>query len=102
MQLPSDITGGFWFYPPFVPHPLVVGQVWRKCGPIDALRIESMQFLGCPHFDGGLPGISVRFSEFKRGRVRWCKDRMFIPANNETSFLIFLLESGRTLCKKEA
>ena len=36
------------------------GQIWRKQGPYDWIRIERIIMPGYPDYDGGLPGMVVR------------------------------------------
>jgi hypothetical protein len=40
-RLPSDLPGGWEFNSPFKAKPLAKGQVWRKCGPLDAIKIDT-------------------------------------------------------------
>lgn len=40
MKSPGDLPGAWSFHAPLQAAEFKVGQVWRKCGPVDALRIE--------------------------------------------------------------
>lgn len=81
-RLPDDLPGGWEHVAEFEPHPLAVGQVWRKMGPIDALRIERVMLPGNPQYDGGAPGISVRRTVYSH-RVKWAKDTAFMGGLEE-------------------
>ncbi|MDH0609858.1 hypothetical protein N5D28_13325 [Stutzerimonas stutzeri] len=81
-RLPDDLPGGWEHVAEFEPHPLAVGQVWRKMGPIDALRIERVMLPGNPQYDGGAPGISVRRTVYSH-RVKWSKDTGFWGGSQE-------------------
>lgn len=78
--LPNDLPGGWNFNKPFIAVPLEVGQVWRKAGPADAIKIVRVMQPGHSEYDGGLPGISVRRSEIAK-KVRWLSDTEFWPGN---------------------
>jgi hypothetical protein len=77
-KLPNDLPGGWAFDKPFSPEPLAVGQVWRKAGPSDAVKIERVMQPGQANHDGGIPGMSVRRTEIA-SKVRWKKDTEFWP-----------------------
>lgn len=81
MELPDDLAGGWMFTEPFKPVALRHGQIWRKCGPGDALRIKRIMMPGQADYDGGLQGISVIPSRIKRNKVVWAEDSFFIPGN---------------------
>lgn len=83
MKLPDNLPGGWTFNASFVPCPLEKGQVWRKCGPSDAIEIIRVMQPGHREFDGGLPGISVRSSEIGSHRVFWRKDTWFMPGSEQ-------------------
>ncbi len=59
---------------------LYVGQVWRKHGPCDWLRIKAIHLPDYPGADGGAPGVSVQFRHWKG---RWRSQRYFFLANNQ-------------------
>lgn len=77
MDLPNDLPGGWEFLAPYVPTELEAGQVWRKCGPIDALKIVRVMLPGNKEHDGGAPGISVRPSVIGRKGVKWSSTTWF-------------------------
>lgn len=77
MKLPKDLPGGWTFHAPFNTAEFKVGQVWRKCGPVDALRIERILLPGYPRYDGGAPGISVRQSTVGSSGIYWSKKTWF-------------------------
>jgi len=71
------------------------GQVWRKSGPFDWLRVKTIMFPGTPGDDGGLPGVSFD-ALGKNGKgisgLGW-----FVPAENEEPVLKWLENTGRYL-----
>lgn len=40
-----------------------VGQVWRSGGPCGWVRVEAIELPDHPGYDGGAPGIVVRYRE---------------------------------------
>lgn len=76
--LPSDLPGGWSFDKPYSQEPIAVGQVWRKAGPSDAVKVVRVMQPGHAEHDGGIPGISVRRTEIAN-TVRWKKDTEFWP-----------------------
>jgi len=93
MKFPENLPGGWEFNEPFVPAPLAKGQVWRKCGPSDAIEIVRVMQPGHEEFDGGLRGISVRSSQIGNQAVRWSKHTWFMPGT-ERLILKRLEEDG--------
>lgn len=89
--LPSDLPGGWAFDRAFSLAPLAAGQVWRKAGPSDAVKIERVMQPGGDEYNGGIPGISVRRTEIAR-KVRWKKDTEFWPG--PVSALLERLRAG--------
>lgn len=81
MELPDDLPGGWMFTEPFKPVALRPGQIWRKCGPGDALKIKGIMMPGQADYDGGLEGVSLIPSRIKRNRVVWAGDSFSIPGN---------------------
>jgi len=79
MKFPENLPGGWEFTEPFSPSPLAKGQVWRKCGPSDAIEVVRVMQPDHAEFDGGLPGISVRSSQIGNRAVMWRKDTWFMP-----------------------
>lgn len=71
------------------------GQVWRKAGPFDWLRVEKVMLPGTPGDDGGLPGVSFdtlgKHGKSKRG------SSLFLPASKEADVLEWLASTGREL-----
>ncbi len=90
-SLPHDLPGGWAFEKPFASVPLAIGQVWRKAGPGDAIKIERIMQPGQADHDGGIPGISVRRTEIA-SKVRWKNDTEFWPGT--ASMLYERLEEG--------
>ena len=68
------------------------GQIWKKAGPSDALKIVSV------HFDEDkLPGISVKISYINaRFKMAWRRKTSFIPVSRKR-FGAFMRETGRSL-----
>jgi len=97
MKLPKELKGVARFDAPFVAAPIKAGQVWRKSGPCDALKIEKVMLRGTPDDDGGLPGIVCRFSRLARGRIVWGQT-FFRAARTEADLLEDLKTEGRALC----
>lgn len=67
-HLPKDLYGGWSFVRPFTPEPLAINQVWRKCGPVDALKIMAVRFEGDSR---DLQGISVNATSINKNTVTW-------------------------------
>lgn len=84
-RLPTDLPGGWEFTAPFQTVPLDVGQVWRKCGPVGAIRIIRVMQPGRPEYDGGLPGISVVQTQIgdRSTRVHWSRQSVFWPGSEK-------------------
>lgn len=97
MKLPKELKGGGRFDAPFVEAPVKAGQVWRKSGPCDALKVERVMLPGTPDDDGGAPGIVCRFSKIARGRIVWGQ-RFFRLARSEAELLAEMKKEGRALC----
>ena len=74
---------------------LVEGQVWRKAGPYDWLRVTDIMLPGSPKDDGGLPGVS--FDALGRnGRGK--KDMgWFVPGRDQETIIDWLCNTGRFL-----
>ena len=79
MKLPTNLPGGWEFTEPFKPCRIEKGQIWRKCGPSDAVEVVRVMLPGRLDYDGGLPGISVRSTQIGNQAVTWRKDTWFIP-----------------------
>jgi len=71
-----------------------VGNIYRKSGPCDWVKIVRIQMHGHENYDGGSPGCSVRFSTGKGGfhRRTW-----FYPAKSDADFEKLMAESNRRL-----
>lgn len=102
-KIPKDLEkyGGWEFTEPFQEYPLEVGQIWRKCGPVDAIKIKSIILPEYPDYDGGLNGISVRFSRLPSNAtsVSWAREGSFISGNYER-IMKFFKENGYALANK--
>ena len=61
----------------------MTGEVWKKMGPADAIKIVGVQLPGYPNYDGALPGVSVLFSTIKGN---WGRKRWFYPCNSYRQF----------------
>lgn len=83
MKFPTNLPGGWQFVEPFNACPLARGQVWRKCGPSDAVEILRVMLPGHDEYDGGLPGISVRSSQIGETAVTWRKDTWFLAGDEQ-------------------
>lgn len=92
-KLPKDLPGGWKFDNSFTPEPLSTGQVWRKCGPIDAIKIIRVMMPGHSEYDGGAQGISVIHTTVKRCKVVWERQSWF-KGGSEAQLLNWLNESG--------
>lgn len=77
------------------PVRLEVGQVWRKAGPYDWLRVTDIMLPGSPKDDSGLPGVS--FDALGRnGRGK--KDMgWFVPGRDQETIINWLRNTGRFL-----
>jgi len=91
--LPKDLPGGWKFTKPFESNPLNKGQVWRKCGPIDAIKIIRVMMPGHREYDGGTQGISVVHATTKRCKVVW-KRQSWFKGGSEVQLLNWLKDSG--------
>lgn len=65
------------------PELVRAGDVWRKAGPGDWLKVIRVQMPHSPNYDGGLRGCSVVYSNHLG---RWNSTSWFIPANNTEEF----------------
>lgn len=100
-RLPPDLPGGWEFIATFEPVKLQAGQIWRKRGPIDAIKIERVMLPGYPENDGGAPGISFRPTIVNQGgRVVWSRKTWFKLGTHEELHQ-WLKESGYKLAKNE-
>ncbi|WP_045861713.1 hypothetical protein [Teredinibacter purpureus] len=77
MKLPKDLPGGWKFKNTFAPKPLESGQVWRKTGPIDAIKIVRVMMPGHQEHDGGANGVSVRSTIIGKAGVNWARKTWF-------------------------
>jgi hypothetical protein len=59
------------------------GDVWRKRGPCDWVKVLRVQMPHNPDYDGGLPGCSVVFTNCKGN---WQRKSWFIAAKDSASF----------------
>jgi hypothetical protein len=77
---------------PFRPFKVETGMTFRKDGPNDWWRVVRTQLPGDRHYDGGLPGVSVRVSKathiLKDGSwgQSWGSP-VFVPATSGDDFL---------------
>ena len=79
-------------------HPIVrlsAGQVWRKHGPCDWLRVNRIMLPNTEHDDGGLPGVS--FDALARGGKRKKPMGWFVPGMTEAAIIRWLANSGRSV-----
>ena len=98
-QLPGDLPGGWEYHGDFQAEPLKSGQVWRKMGPIDALKIVRVMMPGHAEHDGGANGVSVRPTVIGRGgKVTW-SSRTWFWLGNEGQIHARLQEHGYTLAQ---
>lgn len=96
-RLPNDLPGGWEHHGTFKAVPLNKDQVWRKAGPVDALKIIRVMFPGHPEHDGAAQGISVRPTVIATGgRVTWSRKTWF-KLGNEAQVHEFLRANGYTL-----
>lgn len=86
-RIPRNFPGGYSFDGEFIEAPLEPGQVWRKHGPVGALKIERILLPGFPDYDGASPGVSCRHSKIGRyGRIVWERGTWFHPAGSQEDF----------------
>lgn len=69
------------------------GDVWRKAGPCDWIKVVRVQLPEHPNYDGGLPGCSVRFST---GRGGWQRRTWFYPAADAADFERLMVADNRS------
>ena len=65
---------------------LKIGQVWRKDGPSDWIKIVGLQLTVCPKYDGGLAGVSFVRRE-PRKEWTWVNTKYFYPCKGEADFI---------------
>ena len=68
------------------------GDVWRKSGPCDWVKVLRVQMPHDPNYDGGAPGCSVVFSNH---RGNWKRKRWFIAARDTADFEKQMAENFR-------
>lgn len=96
-RLPKDLPGGWQYKSEFQAEQLQCNQVWRKMGPVDALKIVRVMMPGHREYDGGASGISVRPTVLgKAGRVQWSSKTWFW-LGSESQIQARLMEHGYTL-----
>ena len=101
IRLPPDLIGGWAYNSSFKPVPLKKGQIWRKIGPIEALKIIRVMQPGHLEYDGGAPGISIVPTEVgSGGRIRWARQTWFRPGSTDDIYQFFQLH-GYTLATNE-
>ena len=71
-----------------------IGDVWRKDGPCDWVKVKSRQWPGYPEYDGGLRGASVVLTNHKGN---WCRKRCFMPASTPDAFAVLMKDHCREL-----
>lgn len=76
-----------------------VGDVWRKMGPCDWVKVVRVQFPGVDGYDGGLPGCSIRLRTW---RGTWQRKTWFYPAKSAEDFERQMRESFRFMMPKAA
>lgn len=69
-----------------------VGDVWRKEGPCDWIKVVRVCLPDCPGHDGGAPGCSVRLTNW---RGNWERKTWFYPAKDSAEFERLMSESFR-------
>ena len=96
-RLPNDLLGGWSHLNSFRPVPLEKGQVWRKIGPVDALKVIRVMMPGHSENDGGAQGISVRPTTIgSSGKIRW-SNKTWFRMGTEKQIHNFLKEHGYSL-----
>lgn len=98
--IPKDLEehGGGEFKSEFMPHTLSVGQIWRKCGPVDAIKIKAIMLQGYLDYDGGIMGISAFMSELNTisSKIEWSTESYFI-AGSYDSIMAYFKTNGYAL-----
>lgn len=74
------------------------GDVWRKNGPCDWVKVLRVQIPHNPDYDGGLPGCSVVFTNFKGN---WQRRSWFIAAKNTVEFETQMKDDFRFLANRQ-
>ena len=98
-RLPKDLPGGWEFTGDYKPDPLQAGQIWRKTGPVEALKIVRVMQPGYTEYDGGAPGISICPTVSSAGgRIKWDKQTWF-RAGTLTQIHDFLKTHGYSLAQ---
>lgn len=77
------------------------GQIWRKQGPYDWIKIERILMPGYPDYDGGLPGIVVRHFppqlkgiQLRGGKTGFYADTSSMTAEEQITMNRYLLPDG--------
>jgi len=68
------------------------GDVWRKKGPCDWVKVLRVQMPHNPDYDGGLSGCSVVFTN---GNGNWERKSWFYPAKNSDDFKKQMIDGFR-------
>lgn len=96
MNLPHDLPGGWEHNGRFCAAPLKAEQIWRKTGPLDAIKIERVMQPGHPEDDGGAQGISTRSTKVGSKDVIWERKTWF-KLGNRRQIHSWLKEHGYSL-----
>jgi hypothetical protein len=71
-----------------------IGDVWRKHGPCDWVKIVSRQWDGFPEYDGALKGCSIVMTNLNGN---WKRQGVFWPCNDPDEFASDMKKHFRTL-----
>lgn len=75
---------------------IAIGDIWRKDGPCDWIKVVGITLPGFNEWDNGAPGVSVVMSGYKRkGGWQWLAQGWFVLANSPDDFARRMIESGR-------
>ena len=85
-----------------IDQPITAGlrTVWRNYGPSGWIKIVGTQFPIDTWYDGGLPGVSVQFSDWGKRGLYWKKQTCFIPFRTVAGFTRYVRNRGLFLPKE--
>jgi len=77
------------------------GQIWRKEGPYDWLRIERIIAPGYPNYDGGLAGVVVKHLPPQLKGIKLKGGKTGFYASNKNHTWVEMIQMNRTLLTHE-
>jgi hypothetical protein len=98
--IPKDLEkhGKCEFKSEFTPHTISVGQICRKCGPVDAIKTKAVMLQGYLDYDGGIMGVSAFISELNTisSKIEWSTESYSI-AGSYDSIMAYFKTNGYSL-----